>query len=105
MKKVQDLHEAEIVELTKQKKELELEYEDMKHRMAKMDINLTQAQCENKVRFYVYKFRGYYFISQLKAIRYSAIGNEKEIVCKYVEMSKSCFFSQPYPGKKLCTWV
>jgi hypothetical protein len=20
-------------------------------------------------------------------------------------MSKSCFFSQPYPGKKLCTWV
>ena len=49
MKKIQELHDAETHEGTKQRKELELENEELKHRLAKMDMNLTQLQCENKV--------------------------------------------------------
>ena len=49
LKRVQELHDAESQELTKQKKDLEMENEEIKHRLAKMDLNLTQLQCENKV--------------------------------------------------------
>ena len=49
LKKVQELHDAESEELTKQKKDLEVENEEVKHRLAKLDMNLTQLQCENKV--------------------------------------------------------
>jgi hypothetical protein len=49
LKKIQELHDAETHEVTKQRKELEFENEELKHRLAKMDMNLTQLQCENKV--------------------------------------------------------
>ena len=54
MKKIQELHDVETHEVTKQRKELELENEELKHRLAKMDMNLTQLQCENKVNMLVF---------------------------------------------------
>ena len=50
MKKLQELHDAESHEMTQHKKDLEIENEDLKLRCAKLDMNLTQLQCENKVR-------------------------------------------------------
>ncbi len=49
MKKLQDVHEAEKDEFSKQKKNLEIENEKLQHHLAKLDFNLTQVQCENKV--------------------------------------------------------
>ena len=49
LKQVQDTHEAETVELTRMKKELEIEREELRHRLAKTEMTITALQCENKV--------------------------------------------------------
>ena len=49
MKKLQELHDAETQEMSKHKKDLEIENEDLKIKLAKLDMNLTQLHCENKV--------------------------------------------------------
>ena len=49
MKKLQELHDAETQGMSKHKKDLEIENEDLKIKLAKLDMNLTQLHCENKV--------------------------------------------------------
>ena len=46
---MQEVHDSETQELSKQKKDLEFENDDLRRKLAKMDMNLTHLQCENKV--------------------------------------------------------
>ena len=50
LKKMQEVHDSETQELSKQKKDLDVENDELRRKLAKMDMNLTHLQCENKVR-------------------------------------------------------